>query len=82
MCVVTSQVGFEGLIYDKEVHVFGNPFYSGLGLTIDHCLLKERKKVYRASLEQLIFSALVKYPTYLDPRNKKICEILGRFLQI
>ena len=27
---------FEALIYGKEVHVFGKPFYSGLGLTIDH----------------------------------------------
>ena len=74
LCVVTSQVGFEGLIYGKEVHVFGNPFYSGLGLTIDHNLSLDRKK-NTASLEQLVFSALVKYQTYLDPRNKKICEI-------
>ncbi len=75
LCVVTSQVGFEGLIYEKEVHVFGNPFYSGLGLTIDHCLLSKRKKLNSISLEQLVLSTLVKYPTYLDPRNKKICEI-------
>ena len=74
LCVVTSQVGFEGLIYGKEVHVFGNPFYSGWGLTIDHSLSIDRKK-NNASLEQLVFSSLVKYQTYLDPRNKKICEI-------
>ena len=29
VCVVTSQVGFEALIYGKDVHVFGKPFYSG-----------------------------------------------------
>ncbi len=75
LCVVTSQVGFEGLIYEKEVHVFGNPFYAGLGLTIDHCLFKERERKFHSSLEQLVFSSLVKYQTYLDPRNKKICEL-------
>ena len=75
LCVVTSQVGFEGIIYQKEVHVFGNPFYAGIGLTIDHSLCKERNKKYTSSLEQLVFSSLVKYQTYLDPRNKKICQV-------
>lgn len=75
LCVVTSQVGFEGLIYNKEVHVFGSPFYSGLGLTIDHAICNGRQNKAACTLEQLVFSALVKYQTYLDPRNKKICEI-------
>jgi len=74
LCVVTSQVGFEGLIYGKEVHVFGNPFYSGWGLTIDHSLYIDRKR-NSVSLEQLVFSSLVKYQTYLNPKNKEICEI-------
>ena len=46
-----------------------------MGLTIDHSLLKERKKKFEVSLEQLVFNALVRYQTYLDPRNKKICQI-------
>ena len=75
LCVVTSQVGFEGLIYGKEVHVFGHPFYSGLGLTIDHFLCRETKKIRDISLEQLVYSTLIKYQIFLDPRTKKICEI-------
>ena len=73
VCVVTSQVGFEALIYGKEVHVFGKPFYSGLGLTIDHNI--NNKKAVDITLEQLVFSALVKYQICINPRTKKKCEI-------
>ena len=74
VCVVTSQVGFEALIYGKEVHVFGNPFYSGLGLTIDHNS-NNKKVTNQITLEQLVFSSLVKYQICLDPRTKKECQI-------
>ena len=72
VCVVTSQVGFEALIYGKDVHVFGRPFYSGLGLTIDH---KVNNQNFEITLDQLVFSSLVKYQICLDPRTKKKCEI-------
>ena len=74
VCVVTSQVGFEALIYGKEVHVFGKPFYSGIGLTIDHNI-NNKKVDFHISLEQLVFSSLVKYQICIDPRTKKKCEI-------
>ena len=74
VCVVTSQVGFEALIYGKDVHVFGQPFYSGLGLTIDHNT-NNKKVEEHISLEQLVFSSLVKYQICFDPRTKKKCEI-------
>ena len=74
VCVVTSQVGFEALIYGKDVHVFGNPFYSGLGLTIDHNTNNEEVNNH-ITLEQLVFSSLVKYQICFDPRTKKKCEI-------
>ena len=70
VCVVTSQVGFEALIYGKEVHVFGRPFYSGLGLTIDHNINSKKVNLH-ISLEQLVFSSLVKYQICVDPRTKK-----------
>ena len=72
VCVVTSQVGFESIIYGKDVHVFGRPFYSGLGLTIDH---KKNNQNLEITLDQLVFSALVKYQICIDPRTKKKCEI-------
>ena len=74
VCVVTSQVGFESLIYGKDVHVFGKPFYSGLGLTIDHNINKKKLDVH-ITLEQLVFAALVKYQICINPRTKKKCEI-------
>ncbi len=74
VCVVTSQVGFEALIYGKEVHVFGRPFYSGLGLTIDHNTNNQEVSKH-ISLEQLVYSSLVKYQVCVDPRTKKKCEI-------
>ncbi len=74
VCVVTSQVGFEALIYGKDVHVFGKPFYSGLGLTIDHNINNE-KVDFNITLEQLVFSSLVKYQICIDPRTKKKCQI-------
>ena len=75
VCVVTSQVGFEALIYGKEVHVFGRPFYSGLGLTIDHRANKDLKKYINFSLEKLVYSVFIKYQIFLDPRTKKRCQI-------
>ena len=75
VCVVTSQVGFEALIYGKEVHVFGRPFYAGMGLTIDHCISNDFQKNIDISIEQLVFALLTKYQIYLDPRTKKYCEV-------
>ena len=75
VCVVTSQVGFEALIYGKEVHVFGKPFYSGLGLTIDHEISHKPKEIRDVSLEKLVYSTLVKYQICVDPRTHKKCKL-------
>ncbi len=75
VCVVTSQVGFEALIYGKEVHVFGRPFYSGLGLTIDHKTSKNFKSIGNITIEKLVFAALVKYQICLDPRTNQKCDV-------
>ena len=63
------------MIYGKEVHVFGIPFYSGLGLTTDHNSYNFKKFDDIISLEQLVFGVLIKYHKYLDPRNNKLCDI-------
>ncbi|WP_045995531.1 capsular polysaccharide biosynthesis protein [Loktanella sp. S4079] len=69
---VTSQVGFEALIWGKPVHVFGMPFYAGWGLTQDDQIAPDRRG--RASLEQLVHAALVAYPEYVDPSSKASWE--------
>lgn len=70
--VVTSQMGFEGLLWGKRVRSFGMPFYAGWGLTQDELPAPERRKT--VSLEDLVHAALVEYPRYLDPETAERCE--------
>jgi len=79
---VTSQVGFEALIWGKPVHTFGMPFYAGWGLTNDHLprpshrsSLMRSAGVESINLEQLIHAALVRYPRYLNPQTNESCEV-------
>ncbi len=66
---VTSQVGFEALIWGKKVKCFGMPFYAGWGLTENVLPAPKRRK--KVSLEQLVYAALVKYPIYRDLETDK-----------
>lgn len=61
---VTSQMGFEALLWGKPVHVFGMPFYAGRGLTEDAQAAPEFRRPI--SLEALVHGALVTYPRYVD----------------
>lgn len=70
---VTSQIGFEGLLWGKQVRTFGMPFYAGWGLTDDELPAPERRKP--VSLEELVHAALVEYPRYIDPETGKRCEV-------
>ncbi len=70
---VTSQLGFEGLIWGKPVRTFGMPFYAGWGLTQDELPSPARRKA--TTLEQLVHAALVKYPRYVNPETGKSCEV-------
>ncbi|MDO9103973.1 MAG: hypothetical protein Q7U57_03325 [Methylovulum sp.] len=69
---VTSQMGFEGLLWGKPVYTFGMPFYAGWGLTCD--ALPAPKRRYTAALENLAHAALVDYPRYIDPETNQACE--------
>lgn len=70
--VVTSQVGFEALIWGRPVRAFGMPFFAGWGLTTDELTAPLRRSP--VSLEQLVFAALVKYPRYADLERRVPCE--------
>lgn len=69
---VTSQLGFEGLLWGKRVRTFGMPFYAGWGLTQDDAQAPARRKP--VALEDLLHAALVDYPRYLDPETGQRCE--------
>ena len=64
--VVTSQLGFEALLWSKPVHCFGQPFYAGWGLTHDG-FVQPAWRAQRPSLEQLAHACLVEYSRYCDP---------------
>ncbi len=70
---VTSQMGFEGLLWGKPVRVFGMPFYAGWGLTGDELPAPSRRGT--ATLEQLVHAALVDYARYIDPETLLRCEV-------
>ena len=70
---VTSQMGFEALLWGRPVRCFGLPFYAGWGLTDDALPAPERRGA--ASLNALVHAALVDYPRYLDPETQALCEV-------
>lgn len=69
---VTSQMGFEALVWGKRVRCFGMPFYAGWGLTDDELPAPDRRKP--VTLEQLVHASLVRYPRYIDPVAMTPCE--------
>lgn len=73
--VVTSQIGFEALIWNKKVTCFGMPFYAGWGLTDDRSHSLDRRYTTPVTLQQLVFSALVKYAYYTQPETGELCEV-------
>jgi capsular polysaccharide export protein len=70
---VSSQMGFEGLLWGKPVRTFGMPFYAGWGLTQDELPAPQRRAP--VPLENLVYAALVAYPRYIDPETGKRCEV-------
>lgn len=71
--VVTSQLGFEALLWDVPVRVFGMPFYAGWGLTRDELSAPARRRP--VSLPQLVHGTLIDYCRYLDPETGRRCEV-------
>ncbi len=78
--VMTSQLGFDALLWNVPVFTFGMPFYAGWGLTHDARPAPQRRQP--ASLEQLVHAALVAYPRYISPETGRACtpEVLMAWL--
>jgi capsular polysaccharide export protein len=70
---VSSQLGFEALLWDKPVRTFGMPFYAGWGLTVDMLPAPSRRRP--VALEDLVQAALVEYSRYRHPETGKACEV-------
>ncbi len=66
---MTSLVGFEALLRGLSVHVYGQPFYAGWGLTIDRHPHPRRTR--RLELDELVCGALIRYPRYVHPVSER-----------
>ena len=71
--VVTSQMGFEGLIAGKKVTCYGLPFYAGWGLTHDKQLCEAR--IANRSLAEVFAASYMLYCRYIDPYSGERVEI-------
>jgi len=65
---MTSLVGFEGLLRGKRVVTYGQPFYSGWGLTQDLCAPTRRTR--RLTLSELVAGVMLRYPRYYSWSGK------------
>ncbi len=72
--VMTSQVGFEALIFNKPVVCFGVPFFSGWGLTDDRGPVPKRRNK-SVTLNKLVYTSLIRYPVYVHPDSGQCCEV-------
>ena len=70
--VVSSQLGFEGLLAGVKVTCFGQAFYAGWGQTDDRQHLGRRTR--RLSLDQLVAGVLLLYPRYRHPLTLESCD--------
>ena len=70
---MTSLAGFEALLRGVAVTTWGQPFYSGWGLTADRLFNPNRTR--RRSLDELVAATLIRYPLYVDPRTHQPCEV-------
>jgi len=76
---LTSLAGFEALLRQLRVVVYGRPFYAGWGLTVDVTAVHRGR---RLTLEEFVAGALILYPRYLDPVTRLPCPpeiVLERF---
>ena len=71
--VCSTQFGFEALMCEKDVRVFGMPFYAGWGLTQDEQVCTRRSN--KRSLEEIFYFAYILYSHYVNPDTGKRCEI-------
>ncbi|MGH8460799.1 MAG: hypothetical protein ACRESS_04270 [Stenotrophobium sp.] len=70
---MTSLLGFEALLRGIPVTLWGQPFYSGWGLTGDRFPLPRRKR--RLTLDELVAGVLICYPDYVHPQTLHPCQV-------
>ena len=71
--VCNTSLGLNALFMNKEVHVYGLPFYANWGLTIDDKICPRRNNT--RTLEELVYIFYIMYTYYVDPRTQARCEV-------
>lgn len=70
---VSSGLGFEAIFAGHKPIVFGQPFYTGWGLTDDRNPVARRKRTL--TRRQLFLGAMIQYPVWYDAYRDCLCEI-------
>ncbi len=70
---VSSHMGFEANLAGHKPRVFGQPFYSGWGLTTDETPVPRRNRSLTRA--QLFAAAMILYPTWYDPFRDRLCDL-------
>ncbi len=71
--VVSSGLGFEALLYGKEVNCYGIPFYANWGVTNDKKKLDRRTKI--RTVEEIFYVAYIEFSRYYSPALNRVCDI-------
>jgi capsular polysaccharide export protein len=69
---VSSQMGFEAIMAGHKPRVFGQPFYSGWGLTADENPVPRRER--KLTRTQLFAAAMILATTWYDPCRDRLCS--------
>jgi len=69
--VVDSLIGLDALLSGRQVTVFGQPFYAGMGLTDDRA--PEGVAKTPRTLDALFAATYILYPRYVDPLTGEAC---------
>ncbi len=70
---VSSGLGFEAIFAGHRPRVFGQPFYSGWGLTQDENPVPRRSRPLTRA--QLFAAAMILYPKWYDPFRDRLCPL-------
>ncbi|WP_343115942.1 capsular polysaccharide biosynthesis protein [Ostreiculturibacter nitratireducens] len=69
---VSSQLGYEAILAGHKPRVFGQPFYSGWGLTWDENPVPRRER--HLTRAQLFAVSHILAPTWYDPARDRLCS--------
>lgn len=69
----SSTLGFEAIFAGHKPRIFGQPFYSGWGRTLDETPIPRRSR--ELTRAQLFAASMILYPVWYDPLRDRLCEI-------